>query len=447
MRFSNSLALALSVTCLLAGCSDDDSRAVPTLTPTRSATLSPSRTATDTPFPSSTATRIATATPTATRTSSATATATASPSSIPSPSLTTTPDRSRIVADLAAVGLGRYLGRPVPQPSGFEGSWQRYDFAASDDGPICIHGDPFRVYVRPGTSNNVLFYLEGGGACWNNDTCWVHSRAKLTAAPIGPLDIFPGIFLRNDPTNPFTDWNMVYVPYCDGSVFSGDNIADYTGGRAWHRGVSNLSTGVDVTASLYPHPDKIVVSGSSAGGYGTFSGYGVMRLAYPNTEIRVLNDSGPGLENTAALEMNGELQTNWRLTQFFPPTCPLCFGQPIFITDWAMDRDPTLRGAMFSTLRDYVIRDFLSLTAEQYEALLLNISGRVQSQHTDRLKRFFVNNDFHTILLGLGITPDGHPGPLYRNLRIGDTLLSKWVYDFVNDGPAWQDLVQTPAQP
>jgi hypothetical protein len=351
------------------------------------------------------------------------------------------------VAELSAVGLGRHLGRAVPQPSGSEGSWQRYDFAISDDGPICLYGTPYRVYVRPGTSNNVLFYLEGGGACWNNDTCWHDTRAKISAAPIAPLQILAGIFLQNDQTNPFTDWNVVYVPYCDGSVFSGDNIADYAGGRVWHRGISNLSTGADVTTSLYPHPDKIVVSGSSAGGFGTFSGYGVMRLAYPNTEILVLNDSGPGIQNPEDLEATGDRESNWHLAQFFPPTCPLCFGQPLFFTDWAMDRDPTLRGALFETLRDYVIRDFLSLTPEQFQALLLDISGRVQRRQPDRLKRFLVDNEFHTILLGVGIAPGERVGPYYRNLHIGNTSLSKWVYDFVNNGPAWQDIVQEPTQP
>ncbi|HVM98558.1 MAG TPA: hypothetical protein VMT89_19335, partial [Candidatus Acidoferrales bacterium] len=193
--------------------------------------------------------------------------------------------------------------------------------------------------------------------------------------------------------------------------------------------------------------DKIVVSGSSAGGYGTFSGYGVMRVKYPNTEILVLNDAGPGLQNPQALDMNGDVQNNWKITQFYPPTCPLCFGEPLYLTDWAMTRDPTLRGSLFSSLHDYVIRDFLALSPDDYAALLLDISGRVQSRHPDRLKRFFVDNDFHTIMLGIGITPDGRPGPTYRNLKIGDTLLPKWVYDFANNGPAWQDLVEPTQAP
>jgi hypothetical protein len=171
-----------------------------------------------------------------------------------------------------------------------------------------------------------------------------------------------------------------------------------------------------------------------------------MRLAYRNTEILVLNDSGPAIQNPEDLQAIADREANWHISQFLPPTCPLCFGQPIFLTDWAMKRDPTLRGAFFGTLRDFVVRGYLSLTPGQYQALLLDITGRVQRRQPDRFKRFLVDNEFHTILFGVSIAPGERLGPAYRNLHIGDTRLSKWVYDFVNDGAAWQD-VQEPAQP
>lgn len=448
------LLLLLTLTCCLAACDDDDGHAAPTATPTHSNTATPSVTVTRTSTPVATATlspsRTATATATLTATTAPTLTATPSPSTTATspPTFTATAagtpavDRAQAVTDIAATGVGKYLGRAVPAPSGFEGKWQRYDFATSDEGPICLYGTPYRVYFRPGTSNNVLFYLEGGGACWNNDTCWHDTRAKITADPLAPLDIFPGILLQNDPTNPFTTWNVVYVPYCDGSVFAGDNIADYENGRVWHRGISNLSTGVDVMKSLVAAPDKIVVSGSSAGGFGTFSGYGVMRLAYPDTEILVLNDSGPGIQNQADMEALIDRETNWRLAQFLPRSCQLCLGQPLFLVDWSMNRDPTLRTGLFSTEHDFVIRDFLKLSPEAFEELLLDITGRVQARQPNRFKRYFVDDEFHTILLGGGVTPEGNLGRSYRNLRVGDNRMPEWVFDFVNNGPRWQDVIE-----
>lgn len=431
MQLRRSFPLLVALALAAAGCSDDNDDKAATPTPTATATAVPSSTPTNTALPTHTFTPQSTATPTVTAT----------------PSSTSTPDRSGIVAELSDAGLGRYLGRSVPAASGFEGKWQRFDFAPSDAGPICLRGTPYRVYVRPGTSNNVLFYLEGGGACWNNESCWHNTRAKLDASPLAPLDLFPGIFLQGEPTNPFTDWNVIYVPYCDGSVFAGDNIADYAEGRNWHRGLSNLSTGVDVMKSLFPNPDKIVVSGSSAGGFGTFSGYGVMRVAYPDSEILVLNDSGPGVLNPDDHEAINDRETNWRLAQFFPRTCQLCIGQPIFLTDWSMNRDPTFRAGFFSTMRDYVIRDFLSLSPQNFQELLLDITGRVVSRHPDRLKRFIVNDEFHTIMLGAGIAPGESIGRAYRTLKVNGTFLRDWVYDFVHNGDRWQDIVEATPTP
>jgi hypothetical protein len=443
--------LLLGIACCLAACTDDDGhRPASTPTPTHTATATPSSTITRTSTPVNTATPTVSHTPTTSPTHTATllqpATPTPSPTYTASAVVTQAVDRSQAVADIAATGVGKYLGRAVPAPSGFEGRWQRYDFATSDDGPICLYGTPYRVYFRPGTSNNVLFYLEGGGACWNNDTCWHDTRAKITAEPLAPLDIFPGILLQNDPTNPFTTWNVFYVPYCDGSVFSGDNIADYENGRVWHRGISNLSTGVDVMKSLIPAPDKIVVSGSSAGGFGTFSGYGVTRLAYPDTEILVLNDSGAGIQNQDDMAALIDRETNWRLAQHLPRSCQLCLGQPLFLTDWSMNRDPTLRTGLFSTTHDFVIRDFLSLSPEDFEALLLDITGRVHARQPQRFKRYIVDDEFHTILLGAGIASDGGLSRSYRGLRVGDNRFPDWVFDFVTNGTKWQDVVE-PEEP
>lgn len=447
MKFLAPAFVVLVAFASFCGCGDDDGGRSVTATPTSTATRTMTPTPTDTPTPvpthTSTSTPSATATPTATSTASPTPTLTASPTA----SETATPDRSAVVAELAATGLGRYLGRPVPASSGSEGRWERYDFQTSDDGPICLYGSAFRVYVRPGRSNKVLFYLEGGGACWNDATCWQNTNAKITAKPLAPLDLFAGIFSTSDPNNPFADWSVVYVPYCDGSVFSGDHVADYAHGRVWHRGISNLSTGVDVMTSRFPRPDKIVVSGSSAGGFGTFSGYGIVRIAYPHTEILVLDDSGPGVQNPNDVQALFDRGSNWRLGDYFPRSCQLCLSQPVFLTDWAMNRDPTLRGALFSTLHDFVIRDFLNTDADGYAALLLEVTGRVRSRHPDRLKRFFVDDDFHTILLGVGIEPGEKPGPVYRTMRVNGVKVADWVRDFVDDGPLWQDVLPPSVQP
>jgi len=331
-------------------------------------------------------------------------------------------------AELQAAGLDRYLGAatvPTPQANG---DWDRYPYPADTDGPICLGGTPYQVEVHHGTSNKVMLYLEGGGACWSYQGCVAVPTAKTTADPLFGL----GIFDFNDPENPFADWTIVYAPYCDGSVFAGDNTADYDGTIRHHRGLRNLSAAVDIMRAVAPDPEQIVVSGSSAGGYGTFTGYGVTRIAYGDREILTLDDSGPGLQNPADT-VNIELRNqNWRYLQFVPASCTNCQPQITNLIDWALQRDPTLRVALFSHLRDGVIRGFNLLGPAAFEGLLRDTTNPVHAAHPKTFKRFFINGDSHVVL----------PLPSFDTLSIRGTSIKSWTRDLLTDGPAWQDLVE-----
>jgi len=350
-----------------------------------------------------------------------------------------------LVEQLEAAGLGQYLGGDLPTPTQL-GDWLRYAFPVTDGGPQCIFGTEYVVYVRPGTNDNVLFYLEGGGACWNDETCFGNSGlgAKTTSEPFGgEPPTFAGILGRG-PGNPIDGWNVVYAPYCDGSVFSGDNVAEYDSGTAYHFGQINISAAIDVMRENYPDPETIMVSGSSAGGYGTYPGYGNMRVAYPDEFIYVLNDSGPGLQNNDDQVSIAERRENWRFEEYIVDGCTECDEQPSYLTDWALDNDPNTRAALFSYTLDFVISDFNMLERPQYRSLLLDVSGEINDRHPDRFKRFLVEGEAHTILLGAGVSPNGPVGTegFFNTLEIDGVLLPDWIADFVSDGPEWRDLVE-----
>ena len=357
-----------------------------------------------------------------------------------------------LVEQLEAVGLGAYLSRPLPDPTSDpqnDGDFLRYDFAVSDDGPACLFGTPYRVYIRPGDSEKVLFYLEGGGGCWNEETCFGGGPlgAKETPEPFIPLSFPSGVLSDTDPNNPFAGWTVLYVPYCDGSVFSGDNVVTYDSGTIYHRGQVNLSAAIDVMRANNPAPSEIVVSGSSAGGFGTFPGYGVMRVAYPGTKIYVLNDSGPGLQNNDDQVAIAERRENWRFEDFIVEGCTECKDQPAYLTDWALDNDPDLRAALFSYQRDFVISNFLMLDRTDYRDLMFDVTGEINARQPDKFKRFMVLGASHTILLGAGIGPDGGVGSegTLASLEIEGIGLLEWIADFLTDGPNWQDLIEEEA--
>lgn len=340
---------------------------------------------------------------------------------------TPAPATATVVRELAATGIGQYLGI-TPSTMARNGEWEEYTYDPSAQQAICLGGTNYQVNLRRGSTNKVLLYLEGGGACWSYRTCWVDMAAKLTAGSASRL----GILDSTNPKNPFADWNVVYASYCDGSVYSGDNIVDYNGRRTYHHGVENLSAAVSLMARNFPHPELVVVSGSSAGGYGTYPGYAVTRLAYHDTPLLVLDDCGPGLQNPADTQDNGDQVTNWQYSRFLPSDCSQCASQTAYLGDWALARDPTLRAALFEYLKDSVIRSFLKLDAPAFQTLLLSVSGDIHGRHPEQFKRFLKDGIQHTAF----------ELPNFYTLAINGTTLRDWTADFLTDGPAWQDLVE-----
>ena len=389
----------------------------PTATATAAGTGSPPASATPKP----------TNAPTATSTPQNTATATASP--------TATSTRTPSIADeLEAAGLGKYLGTTAAEVHQ-NGIWKQYLFETASAGPICLFGGQYQTNVHRGTNDHVLLYLEGGGACWSYQTC--------IAAPLGvkqegkPISLDGGVLEFDNPDNPFKDWNVVYGSYCDGSVFIGDNVADYQGTQAYHHGLQNLSATVSVMRDEFPNPDLIVVAGYSGGGYGTFAGYGVTRVAYPDQKILVLDDSGPGLQNPDDAQGVQDRNQNWNYQQFIPTSCTRCAEQYSYLTEWSFERDPTLRTALISYLNDAVISSFLALDGASYETLLRTVSGNLHDDNPDRFKRFFFQGASHTIL----------ELSIFYTKGIDGITTSEWTTDFLTDGPKWQDLIEEPSTP
>src|SRR5581483_5938114 len=167
--------------------------------------------------------------------------------------------------ELRASGFADYLDVQSPSRETQTGAWKNVFFDPASEQAICLNGSEYEVSVHRGTSKDVMLYLQGGGACWDYLTCHVVKTATTNAN--GAVET--GIIDLSDPRNPFRDFNIVYGAYCDGSVFTGDATVDYNGIRTFHHGLWNLSVAGDAVRRQCPEAARIVVAGSSAGGYGT----------------------------------------------------------------------------------------------------------------------------------------------------------------------------------
>ena len=86
------------------------------------------------------------------------------------------------------------------------------------EGPRCLLGGDYTMATREGSSSELMIFLEGGGAC-NSLLC----QATPVASPGMPRF---GILNPEASSNPARNFNVAYLPYCDGSLFSGDTAID-----------------------------------------------------------------------------------------------------------------------------------------------------------------------------------------------------------------------------
>jgi hypothetical protein len=352
-------------------------------------------------------------------------------------------------AQLYEAGVTKYLGQFTPLSSTAVGDgWTRYDYDPDGgNGPICIAGSAYSIYARTGSdSSKLLIFEQGGGACWQD---FYNCNILVENNPLPP---FPqvdqaGIWNRGNLANPFADYSVVYMPYCDGSVFSGDNdVADANfpfGPVRFHRGLRNESAGVDLAKSLFPGATTITLAGSSAGGVGVagFAAF-LARFEYGNAvDLTIFNDAGPVAVNLDPSQADAiaARANDWQFGQFYPASCHQCddMGQSTGVIDWRLKNDRTIREAIYDTDGDLTNRFFLGLLSDQpaWRDLWVTEHGKLNAAYPDRYKRFFVAGDTtHTALQTLRFYT--------YSPNAGGLSLSQWTADFLADAAGWVDYVE-----
>lgn len=319
------------------------------------------------------------------------------------------------------------LGAPITAPMN---TWTWVDFPDS----TCDEGTPTGIGINPGTSGNVLFFLMGGGACWDYSTCITVGFAAH--GPFQKRDFdgsyrgFSGILDRNDPDNPARDWSYVFVPYCTGDVHAGDNEVVYSSGNDSqtyrHRGRRNLEAFMKRVAGTFPDAPKVVISGSSAGGYGAAFGFPTARRYFPDAKVYLVDDSGPPLIGDAIpASFRAAWFKNWNLGPVLDATCPGCRDDLSLVIPSYAPRYPDDRMALLSSLQDKTISGYLLRAPATFENDLLEMATE-RLDPTAHGRYFFVPGQTHTMLFDLAqFTSNG--------VRLGD-----WLKQLVSDDPAWK---------
>ena len=327
------------------------------------------------------------------------------------------------------------LGEPF---TATQDTWTWIDFPEA----VCDDGTPtgIGVNLRPG-SKNVLVYLQGGGACWDYLTCAVLNSA--THGPYGRVQFdgqkgrLGGSILDRAGSSPYADWNLVYVPYCTGDVHAGDNVMTYDGGLdkrvIRHKGRANIVAYLRRLAATLPDAEQLVLSGSSAGGFGAALNYDVFRTYFPAARSYLLDDSGPPLVGDAIpADLRSAWWRSWRLGATLGPICAACESDFSALVPILMQRYPQDRMALLSYTQDTVIRSFFGFQSPmQFQQNLLDMTG--QRLGGGQFGYYYVTGDGHTFL--------GAPEKtVSQNVKLSD-----WLRAFASDGESWKPV--TPVSP
>jgi hypothetical protein len=348
--------------------------------------------------------------------------------------------------ELHAAGVDKYVGQFQPATSEPAGDWVKHTFDTDGgNGPTCIDGSPVTVFTKERDPDNLVVFLNGGGACWQD---FYFCNLQSSQDPPNESGIFADSFDTGSEIidNPFDDWSMMWVSQCDGSIYSGDNeledenpaweaIAGTTTRR--HRGLRNMTAALDLAGEVWPSPRKLLLTGSSAGGAGVqANGPFVARFIYaPSTKLFVLDDGGPPPQNPDQASI-GVRAADWDLAKFYPESCEDCdvFGQPAAaLINWRHENDLGIREALYSTDGDFSIRFFLGfLGHEEFRDLLLYVSDPIVEAHKNTYKRFIPTGTSHTLLRD----------DRFYTAEANGVPFIQWVEDFVNRHPGWVDIVE-----
>jgi hypothetical protein len=177
-------------------------------------------------------------------------------------------------------------------------------------GTQCSNGSQYKFFVNYSpNSNNLVIMFEGGGACWDYESCAGAARGAVNAEGIEDAHMERTQYmnlLRRTSDNPLSDWNMIFVAYCTGDVHSGSKVADYVGPNGEtltyrHVGHDNTAAIIEWAKPRFTDIPKLLVTGYSAGGIGGLQNYHYIRKGLPGAQCGyLLNDSGPAFHSDGA---------------------------------------------------------------------------------------------------------------------------------------------------
>ncbi|MCB9649087.1 MAG: hypothetical protein H6730_21155 [Deltaproteobacteria bacterium] len=231
-------------------------------------------------------------------------------------------------ADAGGSDAGVTPGEPIVAP---DDTWTWVPFPGSH----CMNDTPtgIGVNLQPGATK-VLIYMEGGNACFNQVSCattantngYGESNFRSTANGLPNRPIF-----NRGAENIFNDYSYVYVPYCTGDVHAGTNMNGSVGNAAYtFMGFDNVRQYLERLVPTFSAATEVVLSGSSAGGFGAMLNFDQVQRAFgPSVRVTLVDDSGPPMSGDFIEPcLQAHFRSTWGFDDGVLAGCAGCLATP-----------------------------------------------------------------------------------------------------------------------
>ena len=261
-------------------------------------------------------------------------------------------------------GLDVKLGAPIELTPDQLGKWVWISMPTM----TCSDGSPGGFAVNfTNASRDLLFYLQGGGICYDALTCQYGGAPPsvgadpLNTALAGTIREHTGVFDRDDPTNPFRDSNFVSVPHCTGDHHTGNQVSTYGGKQYHHVGYTNITRALERVVPTFADAGRVVLAGFSAGGVGITANYHQLATAFESVgkpSPYLVIDAGPFMR-PPHLETSAQatLRKNWGLDGTVGTFCPSCLSEGFHEMYRVNGKlHPGLRSSLVCSYEDSVVK-------------------------------------------------------------------------------------------
>ena len=318
---------------------------------------------------------------------------------------------------------------PVTEAAPVATGWEQVTTSAEC---MCADGSPYSYWIHRADPNKVVFFLQGGGACFDVNSCAFDSGTYKTTTGVGddPTNL-SGIFDFTDGRNPLADYSFVFAPYCTGDVHLGTSTHVYGPQlTVEHKGSINATTALSALATQFPDATQLVVTGESAGSIPSPLYAGLAHDLLPNAEISVLADGSGAYPDVPPL--NAAIGALWGTEAAIPPwpenaglTASTWSLPGLFVQ--ANKHDPDIIFGRHDYAFDQVQQSFLGAVGIPTDDLVTLIDSnetQIEQGGVD-LRSYIAPGNSHTVL----------SRPEFYTETVEGVPLVEWVSDLVRRTP------------